>query len=83
VTGRLKHVYSLVLSQKDRVEALSWRMFESEAAGGIGLGIEVDEENASACLGRPCSQMNGGGGLSHPSFLIHNGNNAHTQGKRG
>jgi hypothetical protein len=36
------------LSQKDRVEALSWRMFESETAGGIGLRIEVDEENATA-----------------------------------
>ena len=82
MTGRLKHVGRLVLSEEDRVETLSGGMFESEAAGRIGLRIEVDEENATACLGRPCSQMNGGGGLSHPAFLIHNGNYAHTQGKR-
>jgi len=79
----LKHVGRMVLSEEDGVETFSGGMFESETAGGIGLGIEVDEENATACLGRPCSQMNGGGGLSHPAFLIHNGNYAHTQGKRG
>jgi len=83
VAGRLQHVGSLGLPKKDGVEAFSGSMLESETAGGIGLGIEVDEENATACLGRPCSQMNGGGSLSHPPFLIHNGNYAHTQGKRG
>jgi len=42
------------------------------------LGIEVDQENSTARLRCPCGQMNGGGGLSHAPFLIHNGNYAHT-----
>jgi hypothetical protein len=48
VARGLKHIGSLGLSEEDGVETLSRGMFESETAGGIGLRIEVDEENATA-----------------------------------
>ena len=44
----LKHVGRMVLSEEDGVETFSGGMFESETAGGIGLRIEVDQENATA-----------------------------------
>jgi hypothetical protein len=46
------------------------------------LGIKINQENTTACFGCTCGKMNGGGGLSYTPFLIHNGNYAHTQGKR-
>jgi hypothetical protein len=79
----LKHVQCTGTTDQNGVEAFSGDVLKTQPAGGIGLGIKVDQENSTTRLGCPCGQMNGGGGLSHAPFLIHNGNYAHTQGKRG
>ena len=82
VARGLKHIGSPRLAEKDWVEAFSRSVLKTQPAGGVGLGIEVDQEDATARLGCSSGQMNGSGGLSHAPFLIHNGNDAHTQGKR-
>jgi hypothetical protein len=41
------------------------------------LGVEVNEEDSATCFSRACRQMDGGGGFTHPSLLIYDGNNAH------
>jgi hypothetical protein len=41
----------------------------------VGLGIEVDEKRWLAAQGKPCSQIDRGGGLSNTAFLIGDGNN--------
>ncbi|EGQ62387.1 hypothetical protein GGI1_12600 [Acidithiobacillus sp. GGI-221] len=41
---------------------------ETQTSGRIGLGIEVDEEDALAVLGESGGQIDGGGGLTHPPF---------------
>jgi hypothetical protein len=74
----LKHIQGTSLSEKNRIEAFPGDVLKTQPAGGIGLGIKVDQENSTTRLGCPCGQMNGGGGLSHAPFLIHNGNYAHT-----
>ena len=70
------------MPEENGVEAFAGRVLEAEATGRIGLGVEIDEEDATARLRRPRGQMDGGGGLADPAFLIHDSNDAHTQGKR-
>ena len=42
----------------------------AQAGGGVALRIEIDQQSASAGLGQPDRQIDGGGGFSHASFLI-------------
>jgi hypothetical protein len=78
----LKHIQCTGTTDQNRVEAFSRGVLKTQPTGGIGLGIKIDQKNTTACLGCTCGKMNGGGGLSNAPFLIHNGNYAHTQGKR-
>jgi hypothetical protein len=44
--------------------------FNAESAGGISLGIKVDEEDSSACQGESYGQVDGGGCFSNAAFLV-------------
>jgi hypothetical protein len=46
--------------------------FRSNAAGGICLGIEVEKEYFLPASGESGREINRGGGLSDPSFLVGN-----------
>lgn len=59
------------------VEAHIGGGLDAEPAGGIGLRIKVDEENALSEFGKSCGQVNGGSGFSHTSFLVGNGDDSH------
>ena len=50
--------------------------FEPERAGQVTLGVEVNQEHASAaeCEGR--AKIGGGGRFADPAFLIGNGDNS-------
>ena len=78
----MKHISRAGMAEEDRVEALSGCMFETQPTRGIGLRVEIDEQDAAARLGGPGGQMDGGGGFADPSLLIHNGYNAHRKWKR-
>jgi hypothetical protein len=41
----------------------------------VGLGVEVDEQRRLSSQRKPCGEVDGGGGLTHPAFLIRDGNN--------
>ena len=49
--------------------------FEPEAAREVGLGIEVDEEDALFRHGECGSQVDGGGGFANATLLIGDGDN--------
>jgi hypothetical protein len=51
--------------------------FRSNAAGGICLGIEVEKEYFLPASGESGREINRGGGLSDPSFLVGNGDDLH------
>ena len=51
LAGRLEHVDGTGIADKDGVETFTRDDFEAKAAGGVGLGVEIDEENAAACFG--------------------------------
>ena len=48
---RLEHVDGAGIPDEDGVEAFTGDDFEPKAAGGVGLGVEIDEENAATCFG--------------------------------
>ena len=50
----------------------------AQGAGGIALGVEIDEERSGAALGGGDGQVDGRGRFAHPAFLIgHAQNPAH------
>ena len=50
LAGRLEHVDGTGIPDKDGVETFTRDDFEPKAAGGVGLGVEIDEENAATCF---------------------------------
>ena len=51
LAGRLEHVDGTGIPDEDGVETFTRDDFEPEAAGGVGLGVEIDEKNATTGLG--------------------------------
>ena len=49
---RLEHVDGAGIPDEDGVEAFTGDDFEPKAAGGVGLGVEIDEEDSPTGLGR-------------------------------
>ena len=47
--------------------------FQADAAGGVALRVAVDEQHRAARDGERGSEIDGGGGLSDPAFLIGDG----------
>ena len=45
-------------------------LLRADRAGGVALGIEVDEEDALARLGEVGAEIDGGGRLAHSPLLI-------------
>jgi len=48
--GRLEHVQGMGIADEDWIETFALDDFESKAASGVGLWVEIDEENAAACF---------------------------------
>lgn len=49
----------------------------TQPAGGVGLGIEVDQEGLLFEFGQGRREVDGGGGFSHSPFLVGDGDNSH------
>jgi hypothetical protein len=49
--GRLEHVQGTGIADEDGIETFALNDFESKAARGVGLWVEIDEENAATCFG--------------------------------
>ena len=50
--------------------------FEPDAAGEVGLGVDVDEEDALFGEGEGRRQVDGGGGFADAAFLVGDGEDA-------
>src|SRR5207247_7078668 len=46
---------------------------DTDARGGVALGIEVDAQRAVVELGQAGAEVDGGGGLAHAPFLVGDG----------
>ena len=51
MAGRLEHVQGMGIADEDGIETFALDDFESKAARGVGLWVEIDEENAVTCFG--------------------------------
>ena len=51
LAGRLEHVQGMGITDEDGIETFALDDFESKAARGVGLWVEIDEENAVTCFG--------------------------------
>ncbi len=60
------------------VDGVAIDAIEAEGAGGVGLGVEVDEEDALAKGREAGGQINGGGGFADSAFLVGNSNGFHS-----
>jgi hypothetical protein len=68
------------VAQKRAVETSALGFFETESAGGIGLGIEIDEQHALAAGGHARGKIDGGGGFSDTAFLVGDGEDGRRHG---
>ena len=62
---------------EDLVEAALAAGLDAEAAGAVGLGVEIDQQDALAADGEGGGEIEGGGGFPNPAFLVCDGNNFH------
>lgn len=44
---------------------------------GVGLGVEIDEQNTSSIFSEASGQVDRGGGFSSTAFLVDDGDGAH------
>jgi hypothetical protein len=48
--GRLEHVQGTGIADEDGIETFALDDFESKAASGVGLWVQIDEKNTAACF---------------------------------
>ncbi len=51
-------------------------VFDADVERGVGLGVEVDDEDLASLLGDGRGEVDGGGGFAHAAFLVHQGDDA-------
>ena len=52
------------------VHAAALGFFQPKAAGGVGLRVEIQQQNFLAERGKAGGEVDGGRGLAHAAFLI-------------
>ena len=68
--GVFDFVEQAAFAQQDAIGAGAFGFFQAEAAGGIGLRVEVKKEHALAQRGEAGGKIDGRGGLAHAAFLV-------------
>jgi len=56
--------------QQDAIRAGALDFFQADAAGGVGLRVEVEQEHALAQGGEARSKIDSRGGFAHAAFLV-------------
>jgi hypothetical protein len=79
--GRLDDAGDGLVAEENVVDAGAGGFFDAQAAGGVGLGIEVDQENLLAALGQAGGEIDGGGGLADAAFLVGDGDDGRGHGR--
>ena len=69
-SGAFDFVEQAAFTQQDAIRAVTLGFFQTQAAGGIGLGVEIKQEHALAQRGEARSQIDGSGCLAHAAFLV-------------
>ena len=63
--------------KENLIEARPFRIFgDTQAGGGIALGVGVYDQNSKVISGQRSRQVNGGRGLTDPALLVGDGENS-------
>ena len=68
--GVFDFVEQAAFTQQDAIRAGTLGFFQAQAAGGIGLRVEIKQEHALAQRGEARGKIDGRGGLAHAAFLV-------------
>ncbi len=60
-------------AKQNAIRARAFDFFQTDAAGRVGLRIEVEQQHALAERGEAGGEVDGGGGFSHATFLVGDG----------
>jgi hypothetical protein len=69
-SGAFDFVEQAAFTQQDAIRAVTLGFFQTQAAGGIGLRVEIKQEHAPAQRGEARGKIDGRGGLAHATFLV-------------
>ena len=72
--GLLNFVQQAALAQQRMIGAGALDLLHADAAGRIGLRVEVEQQHPPADGGDTGRQVDGGGGFAHAAFLVGNSN---------
>jgi hypothetical protein len=70
---RLDFFKQRTFAQQNAIRAGTFNFFQTDAAGGVGLRVEVEKQNALAERGEAGGEIDGGGGFSYATFLVGDG----------
>ncbi len=70
---RLDFFQQIAFAEQNAIGACAFDFFEADAAGGVGLRIEIKQQHALAERGETGGEIDGGGGFSHTTFLVGDG----------
>ena len=78
--GRLAGLGKVGQTQQHLVHGLLQALLVHPAThGGVALWIKVDHQHALADFGESGGEVDGGGGLADPAFLVENGDYRHAR----
>lgn len=72
-TGRLDFFEQAAFTDQNTICARTLDFFQADAAGRVGLRVEVKKQNAAAERGKAGGKIDGGGCFSNSAFLVGNG----------
>lgn len=67
--------------EQNVVDAGAGGFFHAEATGGVGLGVQINQQDLLAALGEAGGQIDGGGGFADSAFLVGDGNDGCGHGR--
>jgi len=60
-------------TEQNAIRARAFDFFQADAAGRVGLWVEIKKQHALAERGEAGGKVDGGGGFSHATFLVGDG----------
>ena len=73
--GGRDHLEGGAFAVERSVEAAALLFLDPDRAGGVGLGIEIDEQRVDFAFGERGGKIDGGRGLADAALLVGDGEN--------
>ena len=71
--GRLNFFEQAALAEQHLIGAGAFNFFHADAAGGVGLRVEIEQQNVFPDGSEAGGEIDSSGGFSHTTFLVGDG----------